>query len=154
MRLYLPRSKSDTVTVALESKNIELPHGEETVLVVDDEPDLLQLANQFLLELGYRTYTAENASQAMDILNSDAHIDLLFSDIVMQGGVNGYQLAQQAKQLQPDLRLLSSSGFASRSIIGSGDESYANLVLNKPYRKIDLAQRVRWVLDDYAGKEQ
>ena len=122
--------------------------GNESVLIVDDEIGLLELAEKFFSELGYKTLIAENGSEALEILKTDNVIDLLFSDVVMPGGINGYELANQATQLRPNLKVLLTSGFTSRTIIDDGLEKFNANLLSKPYRKIDLAQRVRLVLDD------
>ena len=91
---------------------------------------------------------AENAETALEVLKCDHNIDLLFSDVVMPGGVNGYDLALQAKQLYPELKVLLTSGFSSQSIVKNEHKNLQVQLLNKPYRKIDLANRVRLVLDN------
>lgn len=152
MRLYLPRSTTDEViTVINNNHQGALPTGSETILLVDDEIDLLQLAEQYLMDLGYRTCTAERASQALKILAEDKEIDLLFSDVVMPGGINGYELAERATQQHAGLKVLLTSGFTSKTMTHNGLERFAVHLLNKPYRKADLAQRIRQVLDDTAG---
>ncbi|NOZ10908.1 MAG: PAS domain S-box protein [Gammaproteobacteria bacterium] len=154
MRLYLPRSaalKSTTATV----EEVELPTGSEAILIVDDEVDLLELANQYLSSLGYRTRTAVDGVQALAILAEDEQFDLLFTDVVMPGGMDGYELAQQATQQRPKLRVLLTSGFTSKAISHNGLDRFSTHFLGKPYRKGDLAQRVRLVLDEewgHAGK--
>ena len=122
--------------------------GNETILVVDDEADLLQLASQYLTDLGYLIYQAENATRALEILSEEINIDMLFSDVVMPGGINGYQLAQQATIQRPGLKVLLSSGFTSKTIAQNGLAKFSELLLNKPYHKAELAQRIRRVLDE------
>ncbi len=149
IRIYLPRSMS-TRTPALtntDNKTI-LATGSENILIVDDEVDLLQLANQYLTDLGYHTRTAKNAPQALKILMEDDNIDLLFSDVVMPGGMNGYELAQQATQQKPALKVLLTSGFTSKTIAHNGLARFSSHLLSKPYRKADLAQHIRLVLDE------
>ncbi|VAX12808.1 diguanylate cyclase/phosphodiesterase (GGDEF & EAL domains) with PAS/PAC sensor(s) [hydrothermal vent metagenome] len=149
IRLYLPRSTTCKPVIAVNDiHNDELPTGKETILIVDDEIDLLQLAEHYLKDLGYHTYLAENAAQALEILAQEKGIDLLFSDVVMPGGMNGYELAQQATQQQPDLKVLLSSGFTSKTLAHNGFARFAAHLLSKPYRKADLARRIRRVLDD------
>ncbi len=150
MRLYLPRHTDDVTIVSGSSSDAELPRGSETVLIVDDEGDLLQLARQYLLSLGYQSRIAENAAQALTILSEDQSIDILFSDVVMPGGMNGYELAQKATQLRPDLKVLLTSGFTSKTIAHNGLARFSSHLLGKPYRKMDLAQRIRLVLDEKA----
>jgi len=149
IRIYLPRSIS-TRTPALtntDNKTI-LATGSENILIVDDEVDLLQLANQYLTDLGYHTRTAKNAPQALKILKEDDNIDLLFSDVVMPGGMNGYELAQQATQKKPVLKVLLTSGFTSKTIAHNGLARFSSHLLSKPYRKTDLAQHIRLILDE------
>ncbi len=150
MRLYLPCSLvPETAVIASNVHEPDLPGGSETILIVDDEIDLLQLADVYLSDLGYQTYFAENARQALEILAKRGEgIDLLFSDVVMPGGINGYELAQQATEFRPHLKVLLSSGFTSKTIAHNGLARFAAHLLSKPYRKFDLAQRIRLVLDE------
>ncbi len=152
VRLYLPRSTTtESVIMVNNNRQGELPTGSETILLVDDEVDLLQLAELYLTDLGYRTCTAENASQALKILAEDKEINLLFSDVVMPGRMNGYELAELATQKHTGLKVLLTSGFTSKTMTQKGLERFAVHLLNKPYRKTDLAQRIRQVLDDTTG---
>jgi len=148
LHLFLPRSKSPASGAAGDIEHeAELPTGNETVLIVDDEKDLLQLTSQILNRLGYRTQLAENATQALEILKGDDKIDLLFSDVVMPGGMNGYELATQATAIKPDIKVLLTSGFTSKAITHDGQALFSRHMLSKPYRKSDLARRIRMVLD-------
>ncbi len=149
IRLYLPRStESEINTVTHDNRETELPTGSESILIVDDEVNLLELADQYLSGLGYSTCLAENASQALDILNERKDFDLLFCDVVMPGGTNGYELAQKATQLRPGLKVLLTSGFTSKTLTGNSLAHFSAHLLGKPYRKADLAQRIRRVLDE------
>ena len=147
-RCYLPRassnSKTQQVSIADEHK---LPQGHETVLMVDDESDLLTLAQQYLEDLGYTAVTATSGLQAMEILAKRQDIDLLFSDVVMPGGMNGYELAEEAAVLHPALKVLLTSGYTSKSLYRNGQARYKANLLNKPYNQHEIASRVRQVLD-------
>jgi len=148
VRLYLPRSTTDKSAAILDhNHHAELPTGSEVILIVDDEADLLQLADQYLSDLGYQTYLAQNAGQALELLARQKNIDLLFSDIVMPGDMNGYELAKQATQQQANLKVLLTSGFTSKTIANNGLTRFSAHLLSKPYRKAELAQRIRYVLD-------
>ena len=154
LRLYLPRAISDAVAVPEPQRPMEaLPRGDETILIVDDEEDLLQLANLYLSDLGYRTRLAADAASALKVLGEENDIDILFSDVVMPGGMNGYELAQQATALQPGLKVLLTSGFTARTIADNGLARFSGHLLAKPYRKSDLAQRVRTVLEEPPSAE-
>ncbi len=148
IRMYLPRSSASELADTVSVDETKLPGGSETILIVDDEVDLLQLADLYLSDLGYHTCTAENTEQALAILEDDKPVDLLFSDVVMPGGINGYELAQQATEFRPALKVLLTSGFTSKSIANNGLARFSAHLLSKPYRKSDLAQRIRCVLDE------
>ena len=147
--IYLPRC--DTTNVALKTSNDNTGQltGTGSILVGDDEVELLQLARDYLIDLGYSVYTAENATRALEILSQE-NIDLLFSDVVMPGGMNGYELAQQATQILPTLKVLLTSGFTAKSIAQNGLQKFSENLLSKPYSKVDLAKRIRHVLDRQA----
>ena len=100
-----------------------------------------------MTELGYQTYQAENASQALEILAQHKEIDCLFTDVVMPGGINGYELAQRAIENKPALKVLITSGFTSKTISQNGRPLFSTRLLSKPYRKADLAQHIRLTLD-------
>lgn len=126
----------------------DLPGGEETILIVDDEEDLLRLAEQYLAQLGYRTMAAGNPQEALMLLQKHGdEIDLLFTDVVMPGNTNGYTLAEQAVELRPELKVLMTSGFTASTVLQNGQARFTAELLTKPYRKGNLAQRVRALLD-------
>jgi len=148
-RLYLPRAKKgELADDEMNLHDIKLTGGDESILIVDDVDDMRDLANQYLMDLGYQTYLAKNAAQALQILEQKNEIDLLFSDVVMPGGMNGYELAQQAVLKNPELKVLLTSGFTLKSIDQSTELTFSGKLLSKPYRKVDLAQRIRLVLDE------
>jgi len=150
LRLYLPHSNTSNANMQTDSLTETPPRGSERILIVDDELDLLHLANNFLTELGYKTYLAENAQQALDILEQHKNINLLFSDVVMPGGMNGYELAQQVTKKHPEIKVLLTSGLTSKAIVDDEQVRFSAQMLNKPYRKINLAKRIRLVLNkDY-----
>jgi PAS domain S-box-containing protein len=127
---------------------LDVKGGTETVLVVDDEDAVLDLAVHHLTALGYRVLSACSGEQALGVLreNPAGHVDLLFSDVVMPGGMNGLVLADQAKALRPGLRVLLASGY-SEELLRRGTAGAKIDVLAKPYRQVDLASRVRAALD-------
>jgi CheY-like chemotaxis protein len=154
IRMYLPRSTtSEPAVIVNNTQEAKLPTGTESILIVDDEADLLQLADDYLSDLGYQTLRAENAAQAQAILEGNKLIDLLFSDVVMPGGMNGYELAQQAVEMRPGLKVLLTSGYTAKTIANNGLARFSAHLLSKPYRKDDLAQRIRLVLDEVLDEE-
>jgi PAS domain S-box-containing protein len=147
-RLYLPRAADASGPARLPAPAPDaLPRGNETILIVDDEPDLVRLAEQYLTDLGYRTLTANNPQEAFDLLARQNDIDLLFSDVVMPGDTNGYVLAERAAKRNPGLKVLLTSGFTANTIAVNGQARFSANLLHKPYRRDDLARRVRAVLD-------
>ena len=116
--------------------------GHETVLVVEDEPEVRGIAVAFLRALGYHVHEAADAAQALQHLHDDTAIALLFSDVVLGGGANGIELAQMARTLRPALPVLLTSGYE----LGSSDMPHEFPLLRKPYRKEELASAAREVL--------
>ncbi len=148
VHIYLPRSTAPEYVPVLDNDpKTQLQGGNESILIVDDEVHLLRLANQYLSDLGYRTRMAEGTEQALKILAEDEKFDMLFSDVVMPGDIGGYELARQATQQQAGIKVLLTSGFTSK-VIDSNLARFSAHLLNKPYRKVELAQRVRLVLDE------
>ncbi|MBL6945922.1 MAG: PAS domain S-box protein [Rhodospirillales bacterium] len=153
VRLYLPRAEGTTEHV--ESRWLaadELPVGNETVLIVDDEEELVEAAVTILKSLGYRTKSAASGREALEIIEQDTSIDLLFSDIVMPHGMDGYQLAVEALKRRPNLKVLLTSGFTRKRekfLNGEGKlvSDLANAMLSKPYNDVELAVAVRNAID-------
>jgi len=118
----------------------------DTVLLVEDDEGVLGMAVESLEELRYRVIVARNAAEALEHLRGVERIDILFSDVVMPGGMNGSQLAVEAQRLRPGLKVLLTSGYVANldegQVIGKGELP----VLNKPYRRDELARSLRLVL--------
>ena len=120
--------------------------GSETVLVVDDQADVADLARTILADRGYRVLVAHDARAALAVLAQEP-VDLLFSDLIMPGGMNGIMLAREAQRRHPGLRALLTTGYAEASLERRGAGSAGFEIVAKPYRGSDLAGRVRSVLD-------
>lgn len=146
-RIYLPRAVDETRKIEADSSEDEVfPGGDETILVVDDEAALLVFAEQILRSWGYQVYTASNGRDALNLLENN-EIDLLFTDVVMPGDLNGYELALRAQRIRPELKVLVTSGYAEKF---SNQEEYADLeceLVSKPYDRMQLARRIRQLLD-------
>jgi PAS domain S-box-containing protein len=140
---------------AIEEDDAELasrnaPRGSETILLVEDESQVRRAAKRILLGLGYQVIEAENAAAARKVFEEKAAMDLLFSDIVMPGDMNGRELARWALPMRPGLKVLLTTGFqeeetAQRSVANGGFH-----LLKKPYIKEELARAVRAALDAQA----
>jgi len=147
MRLYLPRAKSDDLTQ--QSSPVEQPAQsgrQERILVVEDNDGIRQLVLMQLAKLGYEALEADGAAAALEVLDRGEQVDLLFTDIVMPGGVSGHVLAREALERRPDLKVLYTSGFPSAQLVGVDGITSADVVLSKPYRLADLARKLRDVL--------
>ena len=154
-RLYLPRShETPARREASDQISARIPGGIETILVVDDEVLLLRLASGFLERMGYRVQTAGDGNEAIRKLESDSSIALIFSDVVMPGGINGYELAARAAQLRPLLPVLLTSGYAQEGMSTAGQPVAKREILSKPYALSELARRVRVLLDVAAAQRE
>jgi PAS domain S-box-containing protein len=147
VRLYLPRVVSDSMAAAPSAAASEHPRGGETVLVVEDDPDVRRYVVSQIRDLGYRVIEAADGLQAQAILDGDTPIDLLFTDVVMPGGMTGRQLADAAKHRRPELKTLFTSGYTENSIVHQGKLDPGVHFLAKPYRRQDLASKLREALD-------
>ena len=121
--------------------------GDERVLLVEDDEGVRVLAEAFLEALGYRVVAAPDAARALDLLAADTAFDLLFSDVVLPGGLSGPQLAQLALQRVPSLRALLASGYPRDALAGLDGDLADVVLLSKPYSRDDLARAVRQALD-------
>ncbi|MCP4125716.1 MAG: response regulator, partial [Gammaproteobacteria bacterium] len=147
--LYLPQAQGQIQPARTASEPQEiLPRGWEVILAVDDERELLELAKTSLEALGYQVVTANNGQQALEQLTNKPDIDLLFSDVVMPGGMNGYELAEQATTKRPELKILLTSGYTGKALSGSDQTQYSNNLLSKPYCQAELARRLRALLGE------
>jgi PAS domain S-box-containing protein len=149
-RLFLPRMTEDA-SVVEESSVVPLAHGRgETVLVVEDNAALRRVVTRQLAELGYRVLAAEDAVAGLRLMEQQS-IDLLLTDVVMPGGINGRELARRARQRWPGIRVIFTSGFSEARLNGDiGSLSAVTPLLGKPYRKEDLASAARAALDRVA----
>ena len=147
-RLYMPRSKQVSSVSTSHMQQSETPSGgNETILVVDDEEALRELVEESLQELGYRVLTAGSGKQALKILSQNSEIDLLMSDVIMPGGLNGYELAEQATISHPQIKVVLASGYSESALANSNRKNFSAILLNKPYSLKELAQQVKTVLE-------
>ncbi|HEX3860296.1 MAG TPA: PAS domain S-box protein [Stellaceae bacterium] len=147
-RLYLPRMSEEA---ALDGESIPEPPitgGSETILVVEDNEALRRIAVRQLTGMGYRVIEAGDAADALATMEQE-NIDLLLTDIVMPGGVDGIQLAEETHQRWPSVKILFASGFAAPQANGIAWSLPKNgRLLTKPYRRNELAEAVRSALDN------
>jgi PAS domain S-box-containing protein len=145
-RIYLP--KADIEASQLPSAdNLQSTGGTETILCVEDDADVRAYVVVQLESLGYRAMAASNAAEALAIADGGAEFDLLFTDVVMPGKMNGKQLAERMRLRRPSLKVLFTSGYTDDTIIRDGRILRDVFFLSKPYRRPQLARMVRRSLD-------
>jgi PAS domain S-box-containing protein len=152
-RIYLPKADSAPSQV-FPVNDEELRGGTETILCVEDDHFVRDLVMARLKSLGYVVISASNATEALDLVDAGTPFDLLFTDIVMPGGMNGRQLAEKVSELRRPLRVLFTSGNTLGALSSDGQLREGVLLLTKPYRKAELARMVRLSLDraiDHVG---
>jgi PAS domain S-box-containing protein len=145
--IYLPKSSEAgeaTAPAAMASKS---PGGSETILVVEDDEMVRCYAESQLSALGYRVLSARNGPEALEIIRGRHDIDLLFTDIVMPGGMNGRDLADAARAAYPGLKVLYTTGYVDNALLAKVSKDSHAQVLTKPYRRIDLATTIRQALN-------
>ena len=152
IKIYLPRADASAAE-APEPAATLVPGGSEIVLVVEDDTLVRQYVEAQLVSLGYRTLSASNAAEALTLLDAGATFDLLFTDVIMPGGVNGKQLAEEVTRRRPGTRVLFTSGYTETAVVHHGRLDPGGVLLNKPYRKRDLAEKLRQVLDTRSRAE-
>jgi CheY-like chemotaxis protein len=120
--------------------------GTEVVLLVEDDDPVREFAKSLLADLGYQVLEAANGKDALEVLRTHTDVDLLFTDMVMPGGMNGRELAVAACELYPNLKVLYCSGYAEHAILHQGLPDQVARLLSKPYTRPELAKRIRAVL--------
>jgi signal transduction histidine kinase len=142
--IYLPRAMPSAETSAPEGGSLsDVIGGDETVLIVEDNEDVREVATVVVGSLGYRVMSAADACEALTLIGRVPGVDLMVSDIVMSGGIDGFELARRARELRPALPILLMSGFPAEA--GSA-EACEFPILRKPYRREELARQIRAAL--------
>lgn len=151
VRLFLPAAsmvapQAEPVSADGHLPPSGLPGGSETILVVEDDARVRRVAVARLEDMTYRVLQAETAAEALGVLGAHPEVALLFTDIVMPGGMSGDELAREARKLRPGLKIIMTSGFAEPSVAVRELAAEASW-LKKPYSAMDLAVRIRELLD-------
>jgi signal transduction histidine kinase len=153
VKIYLPRATGEEKVAAVPAGKPAHPtptpnaNRDETVLVVEDNDGVRDYATEVLEQLGYRVLAAGDANEALRLLADGKPVDLLFTDVVLPGAITGRVLADQAKDMRPDLRVLYTTGYTRNAIVHQGRLDPDVHLLNKPYTQQDLARKVRERLD-------
>jgi len=146
VKLYLPQAAGVADALPAEAGISEFVRGDESILIVEDDALVREYVVTQISRLGYDTLAANNAVEALAIINGPERIDLLFTDVIMPGGMNGRQLAIEAQTRRPGLKLLYTSGYTENAIVHHGRLDAGVLLLPKPYLSSDLARMIRTAL--------
>jgi CheY-like chemotaxis protein len=153
VKIYLPRllADEDAAETAEPARTVSVDEPSKTILVVEDNDDVRSHSAEILNELGYRVLEAPNGPAAMEILERDGDVLLLFTDVGLPGGMNGRQLAEEARRRRPKLKVLFTTGYAKNAIVHDGRLDPGVQLLTKPFTYAGLAAKVRDLLDEDAG---
>ncbi|CAN5362776.1 PAS domain-containing sensor histidine kinase [soil metagenome] len=146
VRLYLPLANvtdAHSPRNSVAGVNMEIPKGTETILVVEDDLHVRNLAILKVKSLGYKVIAAINGTDALAKFRVDPTIELLFTDIVMPGGMSGWELAELARKIRPELPVVFTSGYSLDTLVEQRKTPVDAIVLSKPYEKSELAQKLR-----------
>lgn len=156
IRIYFPRSREEEIADAglHEMEQEDVRGGNETILVVEDDPDLQLTVADTLSWLGYRVLKAGNGERALAIVRSGVAIDMLLTDVVMPGSLPATELARQVRRLLPEMEILFTSGYVRDAIVHEGRLDAGIELLSKPYRISQLARRIRHMLTRRAHHAQ
>ncbi len=146
INLYLPRADDASAAPVKERKGHIDPQARETILVVEDDERVRQLTIRRLKMIGYQVVEASDGPTALDILRREDTIDLVFTDLIMPGGLSGRDVAIQARQLKPGIKVLLTSGYAEELVRGDELQREQLTVLRKPYQQADLVAALRTAL--------
>ncbi|MDZ7645225.1 MAG: PAS domain-containing protein [Woeseiaceae bacterium] len=147
VKLYLPRAGAAPQERQPETEPLA-EGGEETILLVEDDAPVRQIAHRALASLGYRVIEAADGQEALRQLDANPDIDLLFTDLIMPGGLSGRELADEASRRRPGLKIVYTSGYTENAIVHHGRLDPGVILLTKPYRRADLAAILRRALRD------
>jgi PAS domain S-box-containing protein len=147
IKIYLPRSSTAAIDRARDVAPVSVEGGSEIILVVEDDALVRNSVRLQLESLGYAVLSAADGRAALELVDGGSRFDLLLTDIIMPGGLNGRQLADEVIKRRPSARVLFTSGYTENAILHHGRLDAGVLLLAKPYRKADLARMVRMAID-------
>ena len=150
VHLYFPLAEDEVGTRPVSPRASERP-GTETILVVDDRPEVAELARAILEEFGYTILIAHDGREAMEVMRGEQPLDMLFTDLIMPGGMNGVMLAREARRQRPRIKVLLTTGYADESVGEHTAGTPEFDLIHKPYSRSELARRVRIILDGPTG---
>ena len=147
LSIYLPPSQKPATRQRLHEDHQRAEIGQSgTILLVEDDAPVLALTTEMLIDLGFRVITASDAHGALEIVRRGEPIDLIFTDIVMPGGKTGVQLAKEARQLRPSVKVLLTSGYTGEALFRHQPDDLDLPIIPKPFRQTDLSDSIRKAL--------
>ena len=150
IKMFLPRAPGNEIEAEIKPPPRAAASGDESILIVEDNERLRNLVARQLKYLGYQAITAGDAGEALEIMRGDVSIDLLFTDVVLPGAMDGWALAKAAHESRDNLKVLFTSGFTAAAAAASLAREFGSGLLTKPYRADELAERVRAAIDGVA----
>jgi CheY-like chemotaxis protein len=147
VHVYLRRSRDGAAETIAKDDAVENARGLVRILVVEDDPDVRKIPVRILRDQGYEVVEAGTGAEAIDHLRTGQPFDLLFTDVVLPGDMNGVEIAEAAKRLQPDIKVLYTTGSANDTVVHHGQPNPDATLVKKPYRRAELLEKVRAALD-------
>ncbi len=148
IKLYLPRSLDDESQDETRDDMPEIIQGSERILVVEDDQNVRKVPVTILRDQGYEVVEAGDGKEAINHLKDGQSFDLLFTDVVLPGGMNGVDIADHAIKLQPNIKVLYTTGYVENSVVNNGKLDPGATLVSKPYRRVELLEKVRAALDN------
>ena len=145
--IYLPRSTHAVPELEAETEAREFALGSERILVIEDDASVREVPVGILRRQGYDIVEAEDGTEAMRHLQSDQSFDWVFTNVVLPGGLNGVEIANQARRMRPGIKILYTSGYAEDAVLHDGQIGLGVNLLSKPYHRAQLLDMVRAALD-------
>ncbi|MBL4739891.1 MAG: PAS domain S-box protein [Sneathiella sp.] len=147
VKMFLPRAINEEKVKVIEMDEQKPATGNETILVLEDDPDVRELTVLQLKSLGYNVVQAHDGKSALEVIRNVEKIDLLLSDVVLPGGLRGPEVAKKARDEKPNLSVLFMSGYTQNALDSHPEIGETSLLLNKPFRKKELAAKIREAID-------
>ena len=147
VKLYIPQSEIPAATPVPKPAVVSTVTPTARILVLEDNEDVRSVTVTVLRNQGYDIVEAGNGKEAIEQLKDGSPFDLLFTDVVLPGGINGIHVAEEAKRVQPDIRILFTTGYAENAVAHNGILTPDINLINKPYRRIELLAKIEAMLN-------
>jgi CheY-like chemotaxis protein len=147
VKLYVPRSVNSATRKENKEESPMTERDAARILVVEDNESVREISVSILTDQGYEVVEANDGNEALKFLNDGSSFDLLFTDVILPGGMNGADLADEAKRLHPGIKVLYTTGYVEHSVLHNGIVDQGVTIVNKPYRRAELLEKVRASLE-------